>query len=164
MLTSCRGDQSEATKGFSLLELVIVLVLLALASALVAPSFTTGLGGLQLETSARDVITLMRHARSQAIGKQEVFRVILGEQDPLSLKYFLANEFGETIKEQSLPDGFRFEVPDNWQLPMVVSFYPNGRSSGAVFGVRSGQGKTKIIAVDVITGFARLQKETRPQT
>lgn len=160
MLTPCPGEETRAG-GFSLLELVVVLLLLGLASVLVVPSFTGGLGGLQLETSTRDVITLMRHARSEAIAKQHVFRVVLGEEDPLSVKYFFTNDFGETIREKELPRGFEFQVPDEARLPLTVSFYPNGRSSGAAFGIKNKQGKMTRVAVDTITGFAKLDKQPR---
>ncbi len=152
------GDLTGAA-GFSLLELVVVLLLLGLASVLVAPSFTGGLSGLQLETSTRDVITLMRHARSQAIAKQQVFRVVLGEEDPLSVKYFLTNDFGEPIKEQELPKGFQFQVAGEQRLPLTVSFYPNGRSTGALFGIKNSAGKTNSILVDSVTGFARMERK-----
>jgi len=155
-----RPGEGPKSAGFSLLELIIVLILLGMASVLVAPSFTGGLSGLQLETSTRDVITLMRHARSQAIARQQVFRVVVGEEDPLSAKYFLTNEFGETIKERKLPQDFQFQVPDELQLPLTVSFYPNGRSSGAAFGIKHKQGRASTISVDTITGFAKLEKKS----
>ncbi len=162
MLTSRPGEATRSA-GFSLLELIVVLLLLGLASVLVAPSFTGGLSGLQLETSTRDVITLMRHARSEAIAKQHVFRVVLGEEDPLSVKYFLTNDFGEPIKERELPKGFQFQVADDVRLPLTVSFYPNGRSSGAAFGIKNKQGKATAIAVDTITGFAKLEKRSKTE-
>ncbi len=158
ILTS-RPGKGTGSAGFSLLELVVVLILLGLASVLVAPSFTGGLSGLQLETSTRDVITLMRHARSEAIAKQQVFRVVVGEENPLSGKYFLTNDFGEPLKERELPKGFQFQVADEFHLPLTVSFYPNGRSSGAAFGIKNKQGKATAVSVDSITGFARLQKQ-----
>jgi general secretion pathway protein H len=159
ILTSRPGEGTRSA-GFSLLELVVVLILLGLASVLVAPSFIGGFSGLQLETSTRDVITLMRHARSQAIAKQQVFRVVVGEEDPLSLKYFLTNDFGETIKERELPEGFQFLVEDDQHLPLTVSFYPNGRGTGALFGIKNKQGKTSSISVDSVTGFAKLEKKS----
>jgi len=159
ILTSRPGEATRSG-GFSLLELVVVLLLLGLASVLVVPSFTGGLSGLQLETSTRDVITVMRHARSEAIAKQQVFRVVLGEDDPLSVKYFLTNDFGEPLKERALPKDFQFQVADDVQLPLTVSFYPNGRSSGASFGIKNKQGKTTAIAVDTITGFAKLDRRS----
>jgi prepilin-type N-terminal cleavage/methylation domain-containing protein len=161
-LTSRRGEGTRSA-GFSLLELIVVLLLLGLASVLIAPSFTGGLSGLQLETSTRDLITLMRHARSEAIAKQQVFRVVVGQEDPLSTKYVLANDFGETIQEKELPKGFRFLVADDFRLPLTVSFYPNGRSTGAAFGIRNKQGKTTTITVDPVTGFAKLEKKSRAE-
>ncbi len=159
-ISTWRPGESARAGGFSLLELVVVLLLLGLASVLVAPSFTGGLSGLQLETSTRDVITLMRHARSQAIAKQQVFRVVIGEEDPLSLKYFLTNDFGETVQERELPKGFQFEVGDDEKLPLTVSFYPNGRSTGASFGIKNKQGKAHSILVDSVTGFAKLERKS----
>lgn len=158
-----RATQPPSSAGFSLLELIVVLLLLGLASVLVAPSFTGGLSGLQLETSTRDLITLMRHARSEAIAKQQVFRVVVGQEDPLSAKYVLTNDFGETIQERELPKGFRFLVADDFRLPLTVSFYPNGRSSGAAFGIKNKQGKTTAILVDAVTGFAKLDKQSRAE-
>jgi len=154
-----RPGEGTRSAGFSLLELIVVLILLGLASVLVAPSFTGGLSGLQLETSTRDVITLMRHARSEAIAKQHVFRVVVGQDDPFSAKYFFTNDFGETIKERELPKGLQFQVADDMHLPLTVSFYPNGRSSGAVFGIKNKQGKATSIGVDTITGFAKLERQ-----
>ncbi len=158
-----RPGEATRSAGFSLLELIVVLLLLGLASVLVAPSFTGGLSGLQLETSTRDLITLMRHARSEAIAKQHVFRVVVGQEDPLSVKYFLTNDFGETIQERELPKGFQFQVADDMRLPLTVSFYPNGRSTGAAFGIKNKQGKATAIVVDSVTGFAKLDRRSRTE-
>lgn len=161
--STSRLGKGTRSAGFSLLELIVVLLLLGLASVLVAPSFTRGLSGIQLETSTRDVITLMRHARSEAIARQQVFRVVLGEEDPLSVKYFLTNDFGETIRERELPKGFQFQVADDLRLPLTVSFYPNGRSSGAAFGIKNKRGKSTDVVVDTITGFAKLERRPRSE-
>jgi prepilin-type N-terminal cleavage/methylation domain-containing protein len=77
MPTSRPGKSSKIDRsGFSLLEVFIVLLVMSLAAVLVAPSFTRGFKGLELETSGRDLVTIMKLARSQAIAKQQVFRVI----------------------------------------------------------------------------------------
>jgi len=97
MRTLTRGSK----KGFSLLELIVILVLVALVVGVVMPSFSRGLRGLELETSGRDLITRMRHARSQAIAKQKVFRVILQkeEDETVSDYYIFANEFEQEIRK-----------------------------------------------------------------
>ncbi len=156
MPTSRPGKGSETNRsGFSLLEVFIVLLVMALVAVLVAPSFTRGFKGLQLETSGRDLVTIMKQARSQAIAKQQVFRVILGKNDQTAT-YILANDFGEKIKEYPLPKDISFHLEDGEELPVTVSFYPNGRSSGGQITLVGGQGKLMPITVDPVTGFGRV--------
>lgn len=150
------GENSRRRQsGFSLLEIFIVLLVMSLVAVLVAPSFTRGFKGLQLETSGRDLVTLMKQARSQAIAKQQVFRVILSKNDMTS-SYILANDFGEKIKEYPLPEDISFHLEDEQVLPLTVSFYPNGRSSGGQITLVGGQGKQMPITVDPVTGFGRV--------
>lgn len=161
MRTPSPGNHRAA--GFTLLELIIVLILLALVTAVVGISLSGGMSGLQLETSTRDVITLMKHARSEAVGKQQVVRVVFGQEQGAG-QYVMTNDFGEPIKLFSLPTGFVFEAPEGRELPMVVSFYANGRSSGGLVAVKSPSGRRYFIEADPITGFARmarLQEENR---
>ena len=63
--------------GFTLLELIVVLFILALAAALVAPVFTSSFGQLRLKAATRDLAALCRFARTQAITNQVVLEVVL---------------------------------------------------------------------------------------
>jgi type II secretion system protein H len=145
--------------GFSLLELVVVLVIMGLAAAVVIPSFISGWSGLQLETAARDLVTEMKVARTQAISRQKVFRFRLSQDldSTKSVAAALANEFGEPIKVFPIDSSIRL-VTDQDSLLLEISFYPNGRSSGASFQLRNQAGKTIALEVDAITGFARVSK------
>jgi len=160
MRTLTRGNEAHLKKGFSLLELIVVLVLLALAVGIVMPSFSRGLRGLRLETSGRDLITRMRHARSQAIAKQKVFRVILKkeEDETVSDYYIFANEFEQEIRKFLLPEGVSVHS-EQAEFPLRINFYANGRSSGALFTLKLETGREMKIWVDPITGFSRVLKE-----
>jgi general secretion pathway protein H len=153
MRTLPPGRKNRGHAGFSLLELIVVLILIGAAAALVAPSFTGSIKNLELETSARDLITSMKHARSEAIGGQKVFRVVLDGRGE-GYSYYLANDFGEELSRVRLPSEIRWGMEEQ-ELPLVVSFYPNGRSSGASFSVKNRQ-KEMWIDLDRITGFARV--------
>ena len=160
MRTLTRGSEARSKPGFSLLELLVVLILVALAVGVVMPSFSRGLRGLELETAGRDLITRMRHARSQAITKQKVFRIILlqeeGEDVPDS--YIFADEFEQEIRKLFLPEGVSI-LTEEQEFPVRISFYANGRSSGALFTLRRETGRQIKIRVDPITGFPRVLKE-----
>ncbi len=158
--TLTHGSKAHSRKGFSLLELIVILVLVALVAGVVMPSFSRGLRGLELETAGRDLITRMRHARSQAISKQKVFRVILQkeEDETVSDYYIFANEFEQEIRKFDLPEGV-FVHTEEEEFPLRINFYANGRSSGALFTLKPETGREMKIWVDPITGFSRVVKE-----
>lgn len=144
--------------GFSLLELLVVLILLGAAAVVVMPSFSSGLEGLRLETTTRDLITHMRRARSSAVAEQRVHRIILRapEAPGAPYEYSLTDEFERVLGNVSLPRGIAFA--DGETLPAVISFYPSGRSSGGFIALVHESGRKVGIEVSPITGFGKLRK------
>jgi len=136
--------------------LIVVLVLLGAAALVVMPAFTRGLGGLQLETAARDLVTHMKQARGAAVSFQKVHRVILLPPDqPDGLyEYVITDEFERPLRTIELPRGIRFVGDD--QLPAVISFYPNGRSSGGVIVLAYENYRRMEIRLNPITGFGKV--------
>jgi len=148
-------------RGFSLLEIIVVVVLLAAASAIVLPSFSGAFTSLQVETAGRDMATVMKQARSWAVGRQKPFRVMiaLNEYSGEAVEYRMADEFGRSLKVYSLPDGIRFVSGERFSEIMTtsVNFYPTGRSSGGVFYLSNEKGKQVRVVVDSITGFSKVE-------
>lgn len=149
--------------GFTLFEIIIVLVILGAAAAIVVPSFVGGLGGIQLETVTRDLITCMKKARSDAVAQQKTFRILLKTNPNGAARYSLADEFQKPIKDFDLPKGITFverqidrEINEEGQ---VVSFYSNGRSSGGSIVVKNSKGRKIRVEVDPITGFGKMVKD-----
>jgi general secretion pathway protein H len=157
---STPGSEFPSRKGFSLFELLIVLILVALAAGVVMPSFSRGLRGLELETAGRDLITRMKQARSRAIASQKVSRIILVSSEEGPDYYVLAHEFEQELNRVLLPERVSIEVQeDQFEGPLArVNFYPNGRSSGGSFYLQNETREIEIW-VDPITGFARVLKE-----
>ncbi|KFN43190.1 type II secretion system protein XpsH [Arenimonas oryziterrae] len=62
-------------RGFSLLELLVVIVLIAATTAMAAVAMRSGLPGQQLRNSTRELAAQIRYTRAQAIvtGKPQVF-------------------------------------------------------------------------------------------
>lgn len=154
------GSSFYSQRGFTLFELIIVLVLVSLAAGVVLPSFYRGLQGLELETAGRDLITRMKQARSRAIARQEVSRIILVPSEEGPDYYVLTNAFEQELSRFSLPErvSIAFEYEQFDEYLEKVNFYPNGRSSGGSFYLQN-ETREVSIWVDPITGFARVLKE-----
>jgi general secretion pathway protein H len=67
----------RTARGVSLLELMVVIVLIATATAMAAAVMTAGLPGQQLRGAAREIAAQMRYTRAQAIvsGQSQLFTV-----------------------------------------------------------------------------------------
>ena len=56
-------------KGFSLLELVVVLIIISLSAALAVPSLSHLSRSMELKTVAKRVSAILRYGRSEAVSK-----------------------------------------------------------------------------------------------
>jgi type II secretion system protein H len=71
-----RTDPREPIRGkckrfaFTLVEMLLVLAILAIVSAIVLPSFAKSMGGNRLRTATRTIVKAGRYARSIAVLKQ----------------------------------------------------------------------------------------------
>lgn len=153
--TSRRGKPG----GFSLMELILVLVLIGAVSAVVVPSFLQGMVGIQLETATRDFITHLRQARTRAVSTQRVYRVVLqpaqvpGEPST----YTLADEYEHPLKTLPLPKAVTFAGAGQPGWNPVLSFYPNGRSSSGRVVMAAGNRRTTVV-LNPITGFGSMER------
>lgn len=62
-------------RGFTLIELIIVLIISAVVAAFAVPSFTAITDSNRLTTSANDLVGLLNLARSQAMQRSRLVRV-----------------------------------------------------------------------------------------
>ena len=117
-----RGDA-----GFTLLEALVALAILALAWLLVAPALPDGLLRSELERSARALAAELREARARAIAEQR-----------------------ETVVRLDRPG-----VAARTAEPGAVRFFPEGGATAAVVTLERG-GRAFRIEVDWLTGRVAL--------
>lgn len=70
----------RSIKGFTLIELTIVLIIMSFLFAVAGPRIAKGLSGLSLTTSAKKVAAALRYARSQAVNKSQAYSVIIDRE------------------------------------------------------------------------------------
>ena len=66
---------AAASRGFTLIELAVTMLVVALAAAVVAPSMQRGLESLRLRTEVAGVTSFLRAARERAITRRDAVEV-----------------------------------------------------------------------------------------
>ena len=141
--------------GFTLVELLVVLVVASLALALVGTSISRNISGAEMRTSARKVAAGLRYTRTHAIlsKSEQVFMV-----DIENKSYQMPKKEFVNLPEQ-------MEVELNTARSELTSesvggirFYPDGGSTGG--NVRlSANGRIYRVAVAWLTGEASVTVE-----
>src|SRR5882757_3932215 len=82
--------------GFTLLELMLVMLIITIVLAMAAPSMRGWRRATNLKGAAEDFITVTRYARVQAVTNGAVHRVIL---EPATGRYYVAVQSGQNFVE-----------------------------------------------------------------
>ena len=142
------------TRGFTLVELLVVLVIATLVLALVGTSISRSISGAEMRTAARKVAASLRYTRTHAIltKSEQVFMV-----DTENRTFQAANREAE-----ELPEGMNVEL--NTARSEVTSenvggirFYPDGGSTGGNVRLEAN-GRVYQVNVAWLTGEASLQR------
>jgi len=153
------GRKSSRSRGFTLLELMMAVLVIALVLAVSYPSLSRGSAALNLRTAGRDVLNVFRYAREKAVTEQTGMIVVVDRQKQ---ELVLSDRLGEASRKYALPARVRIErialagneVVDG---PMTVRFLPNGGSDSAEVLLRSENGQALRIISDPITGGTRIE-------
>ena len=151
-------------RAFTLLELLIVLLLVGIASALVVPRMVASLPGVQLKSAARAVAASLRYARSQAVFETVPYAAALdGRRGILVVEPAEAGEVPAKRRVYELPEGIEARVLDGEAAgedteERGVLFFPRGDSSGGRVVLRDPRQREYAITVDPITGTVEVER------
>src|SRR5262245_40169688 len=144
--------------GFTLIELMIVVLIIALVLSVSYPVLSRGSASLEMRSGSRDVLNSIRYAREQAITQATGARIVVERQ---SATLTLTDPYGEHPHTYRLPRSVQFgrlvvggAAVDHG--PMVVRFLSNGSSDAAEISLVSTNGSERRIVTDPLTGGARI--------
>jgi general secretion pathway protein H len=151
-----RGSDPEgrAQAGFTLLELMAVLLLMGLIMGLVLPSLLRGWEREKNRATLRGLTVALRTARSEAVTEHRKVRVWL---DLKTGQYRLeGSEAGGVLTGMSLADASLV-----WQNPEhsqgYIAFFGDGSSSGGRLALVEASGRRHLLEVKPITGKVSLR-------
>jgi general secretion pathway protein H len=126
----------QSARGFTLLEIMVVMLIAGLMIALVPPLFSGAVSGTRLKGSTRDLAIVLRETRSRAIIHNTEQLVHLDLKEP---RYRVGNG-----KPQALPEDVDMAVQVitgaylEEEAKHVVRFFPDGSSSGELITLSGG--------------------------
>ena len=148
------GSREEVgAGGFTLLELLVTLAVIALAVGLAVPTIGRSAESVRARAEIAGFSALLRHAREQAITRRETHRVVV---EPAARRLTVLAGENEVRRTRVFPERLTIEAAS---LPStVVRFEPEGTSNGGEFRLTSG-GTTYRVTVDAVTGRVRAIRE-----
>jgi general secretion pathway protein H len=148
----CRLDISLRIKhhsGFTLLEILVVLILVALASSLAYVSVGRDAHRRQERTFARQLAALCQSARQRAIATGRVVTVRI-EPDTRRCRIDESTEALEIPKRLGIEGDGILVNEQGWH---IIRFFPDGSSSGGVLSVTRPEAAALEFRIDQLTGL-----------
>ena len=128
--------------AFTLIELIMVLVVIAAALAVAAPSLGGWRRGQRLQSAGEEFLSVARHGRALAIANAQVHRLYV---DPASGRYWLMAQDGMQFVNLGTSMGRVFELPEGCTIAMTASNVATNSTNAAPGGGIVTQGPLEYV-------------------
>ncbi len=171
-------------RAFTLIEMVVVVVLIGIISAMIIPEMKGSFDDALLRSTGRDLVNVFSFASSRAVGLGQCYRVKFDTQaghyaverqihdgtgtDFVPLKDVSGAEgrldpriaITITPPDESSSENDLGSASADQSLPDAISFYPDGTSDAMEIRLRDHDGFQLLLALNPITARVRV---TEPQ-
>ena len=157
------------SRGFTLFELLIVLIIISLVSALVAPRMIGHMTSINLRTATQKTAAVLKYARNLAASEKAVCIVVFDfDEQTLYIVQGENNQQKQNLDEnEKKADSRTYDFPDGVTLEKAIMpggeeknagqyrliFFPNGSSRGGDVFLSNNKGRRYDINIDFITGL-----------
>jgi general secretion pathway protein H len=152
-----QGEQSplRLQKGFTLIEMILVLVIAMLLLGAVGPRIASGIGSIKFRAAAQEIASALRYTRAKAVA----------EEREAALTVYLSEHAYE------VDGGERYSIPEDVDISVYTTaeqifdndrgdivFYPDGSASGGRITLEY-RGQKRLIYINWLTGLVEILEE-----
>lgn len=147
----------EKLSGFTLIEVLIVLAIIGLSSAIIFPAMGKGKPQIEIDSAVRKMTSVLKLCRSEAIAKSKeaVFTLEIDKNryscDHSKAQYYYFSDIRTKFTTTS-----KGVMAD--KLAGKLFFYPDGSSSGGEISLQIGKLNRHLI-IDWLIGSVKLRNE-----
>lgn len=150
--------------GFTLIELIIVLVIIGISAGLVGIVINRNSGSFELNRFTKEVSAVLRYARSHAVAEKKTYCFVI-EGPERMLRLYTDNDKEDS--DEKYKEVINKPIPQELQIVMAhgksdtpfIEFFPVGNSSGGVIEVSNQKGKVFLVTVNRITGKVEVEQK-----
>jgi prepilin-type N-terminal cleavage/methylation domain-containing protein len=172
---------AERRNGFTLIELILAILVIALIGGLVAPLFSNSLPSLRVRKSGDELLAAARKAHTDAVLTSRRHRLVMrAPTEDAPARWWLAFETrpleepgvfrrlpGGWSEEFALPETVRFASTEGARTDAetgdaYVEFNPDGTATEATIVVENDRGDRVTLQVAGATGRAVIPAEEEP--
>lgn len=164
-LIFCPSFSLHHSAGFTLIELIIVLMIIGISLGLVGIFVNKGSGNLELKRVAKEIATTLKYARNRAISEKKVHSFVISESKGTYSLYasdIAGDNEAESVMSKTLPDNLKINFKEREDDPYKIYFFPGGNSTGGVIDIRNQAGRGLLVTVNRVTGKVEITKNQGP--
>jgi general secretion pathway protein H len=148
-LQRLQARSKKLPRGFTMIELVAVILVIGLVAALAPPMFASGVSAAEHRAATRQVAQVLRYARTEAVAK----RVDVGVDFDLEARTY---QLPGAKKKSKVPDGIEILLTTTVaetknEKNASVRFYPDGGSTGGRVTLKYKEREFRV-DIDWLTG------------
>jgi prepilin-type N-terminal cleavage/methylation domain-containing protein len=141
--------KQKASNAFTLIEILLVVIIIGIVTALSVPNFSKGFSRFQLKKTADDLLSVSRWAQAMAIGQERIYALTFTDDHR---SYELVRSVNETFEPVNGSLGRMHPIPDSIDLDTQndnIEFYPDGTIDPATIQLKSPGQKIVLSSTEI---------------